>query len=77
MIKVTYGNNVSKQEDIVDAGTTLKAFLENHNIDYTEGSMHLDGASLLAGDLYKTFADHGVSDHCFLLKVVKADNGIA
>lgn len=74
MIKVIVGNNVKRDTLIVDSTTTLRSVLEESGIDYTRGTMHLDGASLNPGDLDKTFAQHGIKDKCFLLNVVKADN---
>lgn len=74
MIKVFVGNNVERKSDIVEPTKTLRQVLEANEIDYTRGVMHLDGASLEAGDLDKTFADFGITDKCFLLNVVKADN---
>ena len=74
MIKVTVGNNVDRTSMIIDANTTLRTALEQGDIDYTRGVMHLDGSSLNPGDLDKTFADFGIAEKCFLLNVVKADN---
>lgn len=74
MIKVVVGNNVKRESVIVDGSTTLRAVLENAGIDYTRGVMHLDGSSLNPGDLDKTFAQFGITEKCFLLNVVKADN---
>lgn len=74
MIKITVGNNVKRESVIKDENTTLRAVLEENGIDYTRGSMNLDGAPLQPGDLDKTFAQFGVTDKCFLLNVVKADN---
>ena len=74
MIKVTVGNNVKRESTIIDANTTLREALENAEVDYTRGVMHLDGSSLNPGDLDKTFADFGITEKCFLLNVVKADN---
>lgn len=74
MIKVTVGNNVKRESVIVDADTTLRDVLEDAGIDYTRGTMHLDGSSLQAGDLDRTFEDFGITEKCFLLNVVKADN---
>lgn len=74
MIKVTVGNNVKRSSVIIEETTTLREALEDAGIDYTRGVMHLDGSSLQAGDLDKTFADFGIADKCFLLNVVKADN---
>lgn len=74
MIKVTVGNNVKRDNVIVDANVTLRSVLEEAGIDYTRGVMHLDGSSLNPGDLDKTFASFGITEKCFLLNVVKADN---
>lgn len=74
MIKVTIGNNVKREAVIIDENTTLRAALENNEIDYTSLTMHLDSAPLKAGDLDKTFADFGVTEKCYLLGVKKLDN---
>ena len=74
MIKVVVGNNVSRDSVIVDSNTTLRQVLESQGVDYTRGDMNLDGCTLRAGDLDKTFDDFGIADKCFLLNVVKADN---
>ena len=74
MIQVTVGNNVKRERTIVSPSSTLRSVLEEKEIDYTKGTMHLDGCSLGPGDLDKTFEDVGITDKCFLLSVVKADN---
>ena len=74
MIKVVVGNNVKRETVIVDANTTLRTVLEDNGIDYTSGTMHLDGSSLKPGEIDKTFADLGITEKCYLLNVVKADN---
>lgn len=74
MIKVVVGNNVKRETVIVDANTTLRTVLEDASVDYTRGVMHLDGSSLNPGDLDKTFASLGITEKCYLLNVVKADN---
>lgn len=74
MIKVVVGNNVKRETVIVDANTTLRAVLEDAGVEYTRGVMHLDGSSLNPGDLDKTFASLGITEKCYLLNVVKADN---
>ena len=74
MIKVTIGNNVKRKTEVLDANTTLREVLEDAEIDYSRGTMNLDGSSLCPGDLDKTFADFGIAEKCFLLNVVKADN---
>lgn len=74
MIKVVVGNNVKRETVIVDANTTLRTVLEDAGVEYTRGVMHMDGSSLNPGDLDKTFASLGVTEKCYLLNVVKADN---
>lgn len=74
MIKVTLGNNVDRKSIIVDENKTLKSVLEENGIDYSRGAMHLDGASLGAGELNKTFAELGVTEKCYLLNIAKMDN---
>ena len=74
MIKVTVGNNVNRQSVIVPASTTLREVLENNSIDYSRGAITLDGATLRAGELDKTFEDFGIGERCYLLSVAKADN---
>ena len=71
--KVTYGNNVDRQSEIVDENTSMRDFLESHGVDYSRGSMHLDGSTLGPGALDKTFKEMGITKSCFLLNVVKAD----
>ena len=74
MIKVTVGNNVNRNTVIIDEGTTLRNCLEENGVDYTRGTMHLDGSTLNPGDLDKSFASFGITEKCYLLNVVKADN---
>ena len=74
MVKVTMGNNVKRKTEIVDENTTLREALEEAEVDYTAGIMNLDGSTLNPGDLDKTFADFGITEKCYLLNVVKADN---
>ena len=74
MIKVTIGNNVKRNNYVHDADTTLREALEEAGVDYTTGIMNLDGSTLSPGDLDKTFADFGITEKCYLLNVVKADN---
>ena len=74
MIKVTLGNNVKRKSEIIDENTTLREALEDAEIDYCNGIMNLDGSTLSPGDLDKTFANFNITEKCFLLNVVKADN---
>lgn len=74
MIKVYIGNNLHREAHIIDENTTLRAALEEAEIDYSSGTPSLDGTTLAPGDLDKTFADFGITEKCYLLVVVKLDN---
>lgn len=73
-VKVYVGNNVDRYPVVVESSSTLKSVLQQEGIDYSRGTMHLDGSSLRPGDLERTFDDFGIGAQCFLLNVVKADN---
>ena len=74
MIKVFMGNNVTRTEEILESSTTIRAALDLAGIDYTIGLMNLNGTTLKPDDLDKTFDDFEITESCFLLNVVKADN---
>jgi hypothetical protein len=74
VVRVTVGNNVQKETKDVPSTETLRTTLENANIDYTRGITTIDGSSLKAGDMDKTYAELGITGRTFLLNVVKADN---
>lgn len=74
MIKAIVGNNLSRQTVIIDENTTLRTALEENGVDYSVGMTSLDGSTLAPGDLDKTFSDFGITEKCYLLNVVKADN---
>ena len=74
MVSVVVGNNVNRNTVTVPSNTTLRSILEQNEVDYTRGTMHLDGSTLQPGQLDKTLADFGITTRCFLLNVVKADN---
>lgn len=74
MITCTIGNNLSRKNIIVDENSVIKEVLKANSIDYTRGVTTLDGATLTAGEINKTFAEMGVVSDCALLNVVKADN---
>ena len=73
MIKVTIGTNTDRSSVIVEPNRTLRSILDEKEIDYTRGTLHLDGASLKPGDLDKTFTTLGIIEKCYLISVVKAD----
>ena len=74
MIKVFVGNNVSRKAVLVDENSTLRKVLEDNQIDYSIGMTTLDGATLGAGELDKTFAEFRITEQCYLLNTAKAVN---
>lgn len=83
MVQVIIGTTLKRKTFTLAPDTTLKAALEgakaDTGIDYATSMITLDGASLGAGDLNKTFKDLGYDgtyghDSCMLISVVKADN---
>ena len=74
MSRVTVGNNVKRDNVIVNDQATLRSVLEQQGVDYTRGSLTLDGSTLQPGALDKSFAEFGIKEKCFLMQIVKADN---
>ena len=74
MIKAIIGNNMNRNEHDLSENTTIRQALEAAHIDYTRGTTSLDGATLAPGQMDKTFAEMGITEKCYLLNVVKADN---
>lgn len=73
-IKVTFMNNVSKQSFMVDSSTKIQEFLNENELNYGFGTVHLNGETLLADDLEKTFDDFEITEECFMAKLKNADN---
>lgn len=69
MIRITVGNNLSRNSVIVEETTTLRKVLEDAGIDYTIGMTSLDGSTLAPGDLDKTFADFGITEKLSLIHI--------
>lgn len=74
MVKVTVGTNTKRNSVVVDGDTKLKKVLQDEGIDYSRGTIHLDGATIKPGDLDKTFNDLGITETAYLISVVKADS---
>jgi hypothetical protein len=74
MIQVTVGTNTQRNKITVDPDTTLRQVLEEQEVNYAVANVHLDGSALKPGDLDKSFTDLGITDSCYLIAVIKADN---
>jgi len=75
MIKVTIGTNTNRKSIMVNPASTVKEVLSENGIDYAAGGIHLDGLSISGEALNKSFSEHGITDDCMLISVVKADGG--
>lgn len=76
MIKVIVGTNTSRKSVMVDPSRTLKSVLEENGIDYSRGGIHLDGLAVGGEGINKSFAEHGITEDCILVAVVKGDGGV-
>ena len=76
MIKVIVGTNTSRKTVLVDPSRTLKSVLEENGIDYSRGGIHLDGLAVGGEGINKSFAEHGITEDCILVAVVKGDGGV-
>jgi hypothetical protein len=77
MIKVFVGSNLSRESVTVDeTSTTLRSVMDDKGVDYNRFTCHLNGDTVSASDLDKTFADCGMKndDTCYLVSVTKADS---
>lgn len=76
MIRLKIGTNTSSTTAIVEPTRTIKSLLEEHNVDYSRGGVHLDGLAIAGADLNKTLEEHGVEESGILICVVKGDGGV-
>lgn len=76
MIRVTIGTNTNRKSITLNPNTTIREALEDNNIDYSTGGIHLDGLAIAGSDLDKSFAEYGIEESCYLVSVVKADGGL-
>lgn len=75
MIRCIIGTNTDRRNITVDPNRTVKSVLEENNIDYAVGNIHLDGLTVAGEGLNKTFTEHGITESCVLIAVVKSDGG--
>lgn len=75
MIQVTVGTNTNRKKLVVEKDRTLRSVLEEAELDYSTGTLNLDGATIKTGELDKTFEELGILEKCYLVSIVKADSG--
>lgn len=72
MIKVTAGTTTRTFTEVVEDNTTLRSFVERHNLNTPGSTLQLDGEPVR--DLDKTFAEVTSDDECMLFSVVNSKN---
>lgn len=77
MFTLIIGSNTSRKTVAAQKTQTIRQALEEAGIDYSVGSIHLNGVTVSAGEVDKTFADMNVHDEARLIVVVKADSALA
>lgn len=75
MISVLVGTNTNRKRITVDPSRSIKSVLEEQGIDYSTGGIHLDGLAIGGEGINKSFTDHGITESCILISVVKGDGG--
>lgn len=74
MLKITVGSNTNRKTIMVPEDYTIQQVLEENDINYATGQTSLNGCLLQPGDMYKTFAEMGVTGAGYLVNVAKMDN---
>ena len=68
-LKGTHANTTA----IVDDSTKVADFLDENGVDYESRVTTLNAKTLRGDDIYKTFAELGVTESAKIVSVVKAD----
>lgn len=79
MIKVNIGNNAGRDNYNIPESYTIRQAFEEASIDYSRGMISLDGSTVQAGDINRTFEELGYTgdagkDRCVLSVLAKLDN---
>ena len=74
MIKVTIVSNNPRVTDIVSENKTVRQVLEEHDVNYANAAVSMDGFTLQLGDLDKTLAQHGITEKTTISALANKDN---
>ena len=76
MVQVTIGNATNRKKIVVEPTRTIKSILEENEIDYGSARVTCNGETLRADQFGKQLREViGDADSCYLMAVVKLDNG--
>jgi hypothetical protein len=73
MIQVTVGSTTNRTKKLYPAATTVRAILEDNDIDYGVATVMIDGANIQSDEMDKTLEQLGKVEKCMLIAVVKAE----
>lgn len=74
MVKIILGTNTSREELIVPKTTVLRTLLENNNVNYSVGTIHIDGCPIAQGDMDRTLEELNIKEKAFIIAIIKSDN---
>ena len=74
MIKITLVSNNPRVTDIVAETKTVRQILEDHNVQYANATVSMDGFTLKLGDLDKTLAQLGITEKTTISALANKDN---
>jgi hypothetical protein len=75
MIQVTIGKNAGAPRTVVATpDQTPRKILEENSVEYARATVTLDGSTLRAGEMDKTFSELGITEKCYLFAVTKVEN---
>lgn len=76
MVSVTIGNATSRKKIVVEGTKKVSEILDENNINYGTARITCNGETLQAADFGKSLNEIiGNADSCYLMAVVKLDNG--
>ena len=75
MIQVTIGKNAGAPRTVTATpDETPRQILEANNVEYARATVTIDGSTLKAGEMDKTFGELGITEKCYLFDVTKVEN---
>lgn len=73
MIQVTVGTTTNRIKKNYPSDTTVRAILEDNNVDYGVATIMLDGVNIKTNEMDSTLHTLGKTEKCMLIAVIKAE----
>lgn len=74
MYKVIYGNNITRNTEIVSGDMTPFEFIEKYAVDTGFGVTTLNGVRATTEQMNTPFSELGLGDKVYILQVMKAQD---